>query len=77
MTTAESKISANGSIINTVKKFSIYNKGNRQIIEAYKQGSRNYIRNGNFRGAIKKLNNCSTLVLVGYWMDTFGKNNGD
>ena len=61
LTTAENKITENGSIINTVKSSVYTTDQTDELLELYKQGSRNYIRNGNFRGAIKNSTN------VPYW----------
>ena len=75
MTSAESQISANGSIINSVKNSVYTTKETDKLLEAYKQGSRNYIRNGNFRGAIRN----STTVPYWSWWGADGhvwKNNG-
>ena len=75
MTTAESNIAANGSIINTVKNSVYTTDQTDKLLQTYKQGSRNYIRNGNFRGAIRN----STTVPYWSWWGTDGhvwKNNG-
>ena len=52
MTSAESQIKSNGSIINSVKNSVYTTTETDKLLEAYKQGSRNYVRNGNFRGAV-------------------------
>ena len=68
MTTAESNIAANGSIINTVKNSVYTTDQTDKLLQTYKQGSRNYIRNGNFRGAIRN----STTVPYWSWWDRDG-----
>lgn len=66
MTSAESQISANGSIINSVKNSVYTTTETDRLLEAYKQGSRNYVRNGNFRGAVA---NQATIPYWDFWGD--------
>ena len=68
LTTAQQQINSNGTMITTVKN-TVYTTGQVDtLLEKYKQGSRNYVRNGNFKGAVKD----TTTVPEWSWWGTGG-----
>jgi predicted nucleic acid-binding Zn-ribbon protein len=82
LNTAKQQINSNGSLITTVQK-TVYTTGQVDtLLEKYKQGSRNYIRNGNFRGAVPEKASIFNWNFWGdgghvYWSNQNGSYTGD